>query len=48
MYLQNTSSLNQKELVGLFKAISDTQAMGKENADIAMREMLEVHLAQPA
>ena len=41
MYLQNTRSLNQKELVGLFKAISDTQAMGKENADIAMRECLK-------
>ena len=40
MFLQGSPGINQKELVGLLKAVADHKAFGRDNADIALRELL--------
>ncbi|CAE8636039.1 unnamed protein product [Polarella glacialis] len=40
-HLQRCKGLNQKEFVGLCKAVSSTQAMGKTNSDSVLVEMMK-------
>jgi hypothetical protein len=41
VFLQHTAPLNQKELVGLFKALDSGNSMGKVNSDLVMVEVMK-------
>ena len=40
-FLQHTQPLNQKELIGLFKALDAGSSMGKANSDLVMVEVIK-------
>jgi hypothetical protein len=41
VFLQHTQPLNQKELIGLFKALDSGGSMGKVNSDLVMVEVMK-------
>lgn len=41
VFLQHTQPLNEKELVGMFKALDSCKSMGKANSDLVMVEVMK-------